>query len=251
MWPAPEDVPEGFRVFFATRVFTGKQGPRFVNYGFTGIPGAEESKSNFCRIAGLDFEKLTLCRQTHSADVVPVDGENAGTGRGGPDSLSITADGLMTNIEGVPLGITTADCVPIMIADPVSRSIAAVHAGWRGTDGGIVGNAVAALRREFGAEPAAMRAYMGPSIGPCCYEIGDEIAGRLSKKDEEFLTERDGGRYLDLRAWNASKLVSAGLSPMNIYAADACTKCNTGLFFSYRGDKECMGSNITIIVKDK
>lgn len=251
LWPAPEDVPDGFRIVFATRVFLSPRGLGFVNYGFTGIPGSDAAKRNLCRILGLNFEKLTLCRQTHSADVALVDETSAGTGRGDADSIAITADALATDIEGVPLAVTTADCVPILIADPAARAAAAVHAGWRGTASGIVGNAVAAMRNNFRSEPRAMRAYLGPSIGPCCYEIGDELAAGLAKEDKEYIIERDGGRFLDLRAWNAARLRSAGLNPANIHAADACTKCRADLFFSYRGDKERMGSNISIIAMDK
>jgi YfiH family protein len=129
--------------------------------------------------------------------------------------------------------------VPILLADPVRRAIAAVHAGWRGTAAYILQAAIRAMVCEFETRPEDLHAAIGPSIGGCCYEVGAEVA-------REFGVIAPGRVHLDLQAMNAKQLAAAGVLPVNIAVAGKCTKCQAG-YHSYRRDGEAAGRMISWI----
>ncbi|MFA6451299.1 MAG: peptidoglycan editing factor PgeF [bacterium] len=249
LWPAPAGVPSCFKVVFATRVAVATEGPGFVNYGFDGIPGAAEARRNLCRLTGLNFDKLTVGRQKHTATAAVVDESLAGTGRDAPNESLAATDALITGLRGVPLGVTTADCVPVLLADPTAKAAAAVHAGWRGTVAGIVANTIEGMKRNFGSAPQNISAFLGPAIGPCCYEVGDDLLDQLPNGDMIFVEKREGRNYLNLYSWNAARLCDEGLDPKNIYVSEICTCCRPDLFFTYRGDKNCRGLNFSMIAR--
>ncbi len=226
-----------------------KTGPLFVNYGFYGLSGAVSARRNICEALGLDFKRLTLGEQVHSVNVAVIKEENIGAGAENPETRIPETDALVTSEKNAPIAICTADCVPILLADTVTGAIGAAHAGWRGTLDGIVEKTIGTMRKEFGTSGEDINAFIGPSIGPCCFEVGAELIDRLDEKEKSHLTDREGGKYLDLRALNADKLTDAGVKKENIEIYDVCTCCNTGLFFSHRGDLEKKGSNISIIVR--
>jgi hypothetical protein len=147
------------------------------------------------------------------------------------------ADGLMTAEAGILLGIQTADCIPVLVADPVRRAVAAFHAGWRGTVTRIVELGVAQMRAEFGSDPADLIAAIGPGIGQCCYTVGEEVlerfAANFSYSGELFDQRRDDLR-LDLVEANRRQLMAAGLSASSIATVGGCTGCQPGLFYSHR-----------------
>jgi len=138
---------------------------------------------------------LVTVHQIHSARVVL----NRGMPRRQED-----ADALIENTPGIAIGVKTADCVPILLADPVSRAVAAIHAGWRGTAAGIVAAAIRCMASEFGTQPEDIHAAIGPSIRPCCYEVGPEVA-------IEFGVLPPGHVHLNLPAINARQLQAAGV----------------------------------------
>jgi polyphenol oxidase len=249
VWPAPSGAPAGFKIVFATRVAVAPDGPHFVNYGFDGIPGAAESRRKLCRANGLSFERLTVGRQKHTATAALIDEALAGIGHDGPDDRLAETDALVTGLAGVPLAVTTADCVPILIADPVAKAAAAVHAGWRGTHAGIIANTVALMKERFGSSPRNLSVFLGPAIGPCCYEIGGDLYGLLPEGDRIFVEEREGRQFLNLYAWNAARLCDEGIEPKNVFLSEICTSCRTDLFFSYRGDRNCRGLNFSMIAR--
>jgi YfiH family protein len=154
------------------------------------------------------------------------------------ERASLWGDGLITDEPGVLLGIQTADCLPILIADTRRRAVGAFHAGWRGTLKGVVERGIESMRKDFGSEPRDMVAAIGPGIGPCCFEVGDEVrrpfAERYSYAPELFSAE--GKPRLDLVEANRRQLLSAGLSPEAVFAIRECTSCRTDLFFSYRAE---------------
>ena len=166
----------------------------------------------------------------------------------------------------------TADCVPILIVDPKKRAIAAIHAGWRGTLVRIVEKAVGRLRLEFGSKPAELRAALGPSIGPCCYEVGADLVTKFTAQFADAPGYFDDARtgeepnplqwlnmmppghqpppknvHLDLRKANRSQLLSAGLRAENIFVSDLCTACRTDLLFSYRHEGPQSGRLLSVI----
>jgi hypothetical protein len=163
---------------------------------------------------------------------------------GGPTPAG-RGDILLTRVPGVLLCVRVADCVPVLIVAP--GAVAAVHAGWRGTALGAVLRAVEALVRETGAAPAEMVAAIGPSIGPCCYETGEEVVEALSARVPVscFVSTGPAGRpYVDLRAANMELLRSAGVGAVDVI--QACTRCD-GRFHSYRGDGGYLGQQAGLV----
>lgn len=172
-------------------------------------------------------------KQIHSDIVVRVNGHRGQIGEG---------DGLITNEQGVHLTIRTADCVPILLVDPVRRVVGAVHAGWRGTAASIALRAVERMRVEFGCNAGEIRAAIGPCIQQCCYEVGAEVASRFLPWFPE-LAEVTGPVKIDLVEANRRQLAQAGLS--QIESAGACTLCVPDGFHSFRRDKDLSGRMVT------
>ncbi len=151
-------------------------------------------------------------------------------------------DALATDRPGVALAIQTADCVPILLASP--KAVGAAHAGWRGSAQNVAASAVAALR-GLGAEPRTFSAWLGPSIGPCCYEVGGEVAAQFAG---DCVRAGCGGGYrLDLRAVNVAQLEAAGVPRAAISVHPSCTKCGGEGFASYRRDGAKAGRMIALI----
>ncbi len=164
-------------------------------------------------------------------------------------------DGLITDSEDVWLALTFADCVPILLHDPVHRAVGIAHAGWRGTVAGVARAAVEAMTRAFGTEPADLVAAIGPSIGPCCYEVGPEVvaAAEASLPSPDVAisgpsnSNKPGNACLDLWAANRSVLIDAGVQPDKVETAGMCTSCNRDRFYSHRGDGGRTGRFAAII----
>ena len=212
-------------------------------------------------------EKLVTLRQIHS-DVVHVFSK--------APVRPPQGDAAICRRSALLLGIQTADCVPILLADPRRRVAGAVHAGWRATLARIVTKTLGRMRLEFGTRPEDVLAALGPAIGPCCYEVGPEVAqafaGQFAQAAEWFegrferlatgeepnplpwLTMMPPGREpppervrLDLRAANRWQLLDAGVSPRNIAASALCTGCRSDLFFSYRKEGAGTGRMMSVI----
>jgi YfiH family protein len=158
---------------------------------------------------------------------------------------TIYCDIIVSNADGVLASVKTADCVPLLIGDPQTRSFAAVHAGWRGTleSAAVVG--VKRLVDEYGARPEDMRVAIGASAGPCCYEVGadviDAFTSRFPNGADLFTPTRPGHALVDLLKANREQLESSGVQPDRIHIAPLCTMCRTDLFFSYRQEKKLHG----------
>jgi len=171
---------------------------------------------------------MASLRQIHSADVVVA--ATAGClGEG---------DALLTNRPGLALSVRTADCLPILLADVRQKIIAAVHAGWRGTAAGVAVNVLRKMQTEFGTNAADINVAIGPGIGPCCYEVGPEVAAEFG------LT---GRVHLDLAAENRRRLIAAGLPESQIETLDYCTRCRADLFHSWRRDGPAAGRMLSHI----
>jgi hypothetical protein len=245
-----------------------------LNLGLTAEDSAENVERNrqrFLRKLGAEDGRgklwpLVLLKQVHSAAIHRVYGQSApqwarlraktaGT-------VQLGGDGLITSARGVLLGVRVADCFPVIIADRSRRAVGIFHAGWRGTTRRIVEKGVGEMRLQLGCDPEDLVAVIGPGIGPCCYEIGEEVEDEFdsqfaySKQLFEdvfdswslktkypllFLNQRAPGhgepalsRHLDLVKANWCQLLDAGLPAENISSMDFCTACRTDLFFSYR-----------------
>jgi len=179
-----------------------------------------EARFRYCSALGLQWDAVARVRQVHGTRVLvfdePWDGRPA------------EADGLAA-ARGTALGVAVADCVPVYLVDPVSGAGALVHAGREGTSGNIAGTGVRTLVERFAARPDRICALIGPSAGPCCYEVSDEMALAW-----ECAGGTRRGRHLDLWDTNLRQLTAAGVAARQVEVSGICTICG-GRFHSYRG----------------
>jgi YfiH family protein len=161
-------------------------------------------------------------------------------------------DAIVTDKPGVAIGIKTADCAPVLLFDSQRQVIAAVHAGWRGTALGIAGKAVRVMAERFRTRPEDLSAVVGPSIGPCCYEVDTPVFEALSERGYADRVLRPGDRegrwMLDLPFANRLQLEEEGVAPGRISAAGICTCCREDLFFSHRRDGTKTGRHLNFIL---
>lgn len=241
-------VPHGFTTRFGG-VSTGHLAS--LNIGVHRGDDPENVAENYRRLgAALGFggEDLVLTRQTHS-DIVRTVGR-ADAGKGLTQDAWPECDGLITNTPGLALAVFTADCTPILLHDPVTGAVGAVHAGWRGTAADIAGKAVRAMAKEFGCDPADIRAAIGPNIGACCFatdaDVPEAMVEALGRGALTFIRSHGGKYYVDLKKINARFLQNAGVRHVEI--SDACTACQPDRFWSHRVTQGRRGSQGAIIV---
>lgn len=178
--------------------------------------------------------EYTRVRQIHSNIVAIADGK---------DVSPETADAIVTSGSDRWIGIRTADCVPILLADRKGRAVATVHAGWRGTVADIVGETVRRMEQLHGCDPAELVAAIGPCIAKCCFEVGREVGQQF----RPILGPAAECDRIDLVEANRRQLAAAGLPPGSIDATELCTVCNAEEFHSYRRDREMSGRMVAAI----
>lgn len=195
----------------------------------------ESVHANRARVAaalGRTLDAHVEASQVHGSRAAVVDASNRGQTMEG-------ADGLATRDPRALLAVHCADCVPIVLADPVRRAVAVVHAGWRGTADGAAGAAVRTMAGAFGSRPEELQAAIGPAIGPCCYAVDAPVIERFARwpwRDRVFAAAGPGQWMLDLWEANRIQLQEAGTSPDAIATAALCTSCHPSAFFSHRRD---------------
>ncbi len=156
---------------------------------------------------------------------------------------------ILIGMDGASVSVRVADCVPVLLADPAARMIAAIHAGWRGTAARIVIHAVAAMQR-YGANPARILAFIGPSIGSCCFEIDTSTAKRLSQCCDgahRFIHHSENTVHADLAGINTRQLNLAGVTQSHIEQVMACTCCDEKYFYSWRRDGKQSGRHLAVV----
>ncbi|HXY42256.1 MAG TPA: peptidoglycan editing factor PgeF [Vicinamibacteria bacterium] len=179
---------------------------------------------------------LWLLRQVHGHTVVEP-----------PWPAPPAADAAVSGRRGDLLGIETADCLPVLLVDPVRRAVAAVHAGWRGTAARVTGRAVSALVLR-GSRPEELLAALGPAIGACCYEVGDELRPAFGDEAAHVFSAGPNGRpHLDLAAANRRQLLAAGVPAAAITSVLECTRCRPELYHSYRREGRGGGRMISYV----
>ncbi len=254
-----------------SRAYAAEDAGGDLNLGFT----PEDERQNVLRnrqllaeaVAGDPAVPLITVRQIHSSVTVLAHRD--------PVDRPCKGDGLMTDRPGILLAIQTADCIPVLVADRRRKTVAAFHAGWRGTVKRIVENGVGRMRLEFGSHPADLTAAIGPGIGPCCYAVGEEVLNefesQFSYASELFsevtgadalrakypmllLAQRAPGHspakpslHLDLVEANRRQLLAAGLAADSIHVAGGCTSCQPEVFFSHRESKGKTGRMMSVI----
>ncbi len=204
-------------------------------------------------VSGSDSAEMVTVRQVHGTAVKLVAlGE---TGLKTEDGRAVVeADGLMTAAPGAMLSVQAADCVPVFVADTRLRVVAAFHAGWRGTAAGMVEQGVAKMVAEFGSDPDDMVGAVGPSIGACCYRVGEEVRERFGARlsyATELFSQREYGLHVNLAEANRRQLLGAGLRDVAVVVVGECTACSrvegTRKYFSHRAEAGFTGRAMGMI----
>ena len=241
-----DSVPafDGVTAAFATKE-TLKEGPAAA---FAGKPLDEDGRVNeeyvarLCATLGFPYGRLATCRQVHGTEICRVAlAERRWCGE---------CDGLATDVVDAPLAVFTADCVPIVMWAARPGALAVLHAGWRGTLAKIAAAGVSRLEEFRGARAGEIAVFLGPAVGPCCYDVGDDVAraaeAAFGKRAGQVLTEEGGKRRLDLHRANELAAQEAGVLPENIYRVATCTSCEEGLLESRRRDGDEAGRLMAI-----
>jgi YfiH family protein len=181
----------------------------------------------YCSL-GMEEANVAVMGQVHGDHISIVDS-------GG---VSPATDGLITSKPGVMLAVKCADCIPLLLFDPVHMVIGAIHCGWKPIVTGIAVKAVNIMSESNDTDPGEIIAAMGPSAGPCCYEIGAEVAGHFKS---DYISRRNGKLYADLRGELRYRLIHSGMISNNIEIISDCTICNKSLYFSHRRDRKLSG----------
>ena len=218
-----------------------------LNLSFDRGDDPEAVRENFRRIGeaiGVQVEDMVMSKQTHTTNVRVVTEEDRGKGIV-RDRDYTDIDGLITNVRGICLVTSYADCVPLYFVDPVRKAIGLSHSGWRGTVGKIGKKTVELMTESFGSDPADILACVGPSICSDCYEVSQDVIDKVKEVFDEALWEslfyeKGNGKYqLDLWKTNEEVFQEAGILPEHIAVTNVCTRCNSRILYSHRvqGDK--------------
>jgi YfiH family protein len=246
---ALENLPQ-VRHGFSTRM-QGADSPQGNSLNLSKVPWdtherVSENRSRFLSALGLASTPLVTLSQIHSDRIHLIDDAACREGR------RRDGDALITRRTGTAVGVLVADCFPILLADPDSGAVAAVHSGWRGTTQRILEKTIREMRVVFGSRPSALRAAIGPGIRSCCFEVGTEVAedfeeafagARLSRQNPE----RSGKYMLDLARALEIQCVESGLDKGNTFDLGICTRCHPEEFFSYRAEGHRAGRLMALI----
>lgn len=203
-------------------------------------------RQRWCGAIGVDPDRLVTTGQVHGNGVLRVHAAQAGAGARPESPRAGVADALITNQPGVVLLSMHADCLPILLFDPITPAVGVVHAGWRGTVANVAGAAIAALTESYGTDPATVLAYLGPAIAGPCYEVGAEVsqewAGLVGAEHAGHGLHPSGSRWtFDLAAANTWLLEQAGVPSERIEQSGICTRCGGDDWFSHRGQGPATG----------
>ena len=199
------------------------------------------NRKRFALSLNLNAEDIVTPNQVHGDKVMKVDESNRGQGSLSYADAIKETDALITNTPNLPLMLCFADCVPIMFVDIDNQAIGIAHAGWKGTVSKIAAKTLMAMTDEFGTDPRNCLAGIAPSIGSCCYEVGENVIEEYKKSlpnhVEKLIINRDGKTFIDLWQANLIQLLEVGMSEENIDVARECTCCKSSWYFSYRSAK--------------
>jgi YfiH family protein len=224
-----------------------------LNLSFNRNDSRENVIQNYKLLAdaiGVDFKKMVLSNQVHDNKIKIVGLEDAGKGLARESDI-IGYDGLSTNQSGIPLVTFYADCVPVLFLDPVKKAITAVHSGWKSTVKNISLEAVKLMQSTYGSDLGDIQVAIGPSICRDCFEVDTDVYDCFKDKFswcDEYTEFKNGKCYIDLQRIIKHVLVDAGIPDNNISISDVCTRCNTDVFFSFRGDNRKTGSLAAVMM---
>ena len=231
-----------------SHMISQKESARALQNSMALHTGEEKSKviANRKRLLGqLDgADVLSTVHQVHGDTIYKIHSAN---GEWNQSLDGLQADAQVSDVAGVALGILTADCVPILLYADDVRAVGAVHAGWKGTRDNILAKTIVKMQEYYGVKIESMIACIGPAIGGCCYEVGEDVAKEFGGY-EQCLEEKDGEKFmLDLKSINYAQLIASGFEPRQIEMSEICTSCQNNDYFSYRAEDGCSGRFMSCI----
>lgn len=216
------------------------------------VENVRANRAQVCKALGINPEHLIAGKQVHGDGVEVVEKQDRGRGALSYDESLPDTDALVTGAPRVPLSSYYADCVPIFLLDPVRKVVALAHAGWKGTVLKIGQKTVKKMVGAFGTDPRDCLAGVGPSIGPCCYEVDERVMSPFQESFSDFqelaVATSNGKWRLNLWEANRRTLLDAGLKAENIVTACMCTSCCNDGFFSYRAQGGMAGRMASLIM---
>jgi len=209
-----------------------------------------ENRGLFCKAVGVAVDRLVTVNQVHGDGIICAAAGDAG--QGSVDNPVSDGDALLTNIPGLPLFIQTADCLPVILFDPVKKVVGVAHAGWKGSFLGISARCVGKMVEHYGCRAEDIRVAFGPSIGPCCYEVDASMREDLKESyawgEEAFRTGFRGKWHLDLEEVNARQVMEKGILVDHLSRPGICTIENLDLFYSHRAEAGKTGRFATMVM---
>jgi YfiH family protein len=203
-----------------------------------------QNRQKLCTALGIEFQSYTCASQVHEASPAIIWNDQKGAGRDNYNDSLNAKDALITGEKGIMLNIHVADCIPLILYDAKQKIGALAHAGWKGTVKNIAVETVTQMIRELNCHSENIYGAIGPSIGSCCFEIGEETAETIKNSfpyQNPIVIQKDGRYFADLQEANREQLLNCGISEDHIETARICTSCENGDFYSYRADKGTTG----------
>ena len=216
---------------------TGRYGEFNINrYCGDDAEAIHKNRALLCQVLGITDERLIMPHQVHQTKSVRIDETFLTLPDDERQERLEGVDAIMTNLKGVCIGVSTADCIPLLVYDPLQHVVAAIHAGWRGTVQRIVRQTIADMTTAYGSRPADLRVQIGPGISLDSFEVGDEVYETFAAAgfDMPSLSERRDKWHIDLPACNRQQLIEAGVPAVHIAVAGICTVKQSDTFFSAR-----------------
>jgi YfiH family protein len=195
-----------------------------------------ENRTLFFSDLGIDEEKTALSYQVHGCEILKAENPCRENGY----------DALLTNKKKLFLVVSIADCIPVLVYDPIKEVVAAIHAGWRGTASHIVLKTLQTMQRDYGSAPENCFVYIGPGLCIEHFEVGDEVAAHFSDNHKHFDTSLRK-YFVDLKSANRDQALGFGVHEKNIEVSEKCTFCEENMFFSHRRDKGNTGRMVAVI----
>lgn len=224
-----------------------------LNFSFRVGDHAErvaENRRLFAGAVGVDATKMVTVNQVHGDGIVCVAAGDEG--KGAQDDPVCDGDALITNLPGLPLFIQTADCLPVLLMDPVRKVVGVAHAGWKSTFLGIAAKTAAKMVEHYGCQIGDLHAAFGPSIGPCCFEVDATLRDQLKEKyvwgGDAFRSGFHDKWHLDLEEVNARQLVEVGVPAAHLIRPGICTIENLDLFYSHRAEAGVTGRFASVVM---
>lgn len=226
-------------LFAVTTREGGRSKPPFDSLNLSYTVGDEPkvvtlNRRRVARALKFNANRLVAAQQVHSDAVAIVVRGDAGRGARDYASAIPATDALVTNVRELPLALFVADCAPVFLFDPRRRVIALAHVGWRGATAGLLLRTIEAMMWSFQCEPRDLVAVVGPHIGACCYEVGDEVASEFRVRCAEAVRKGHAKPLVSLANAIRHDLVTSNISASRIVVDPPCTKCNSSVFFSHR-----------------